>query len=340
MKPFKIVTQLDAAEGKKTKTFADDWVDDCAPSSLAAATNYLRGTAYTSKDGIAWATTAGRVDRDGSGDPTTHEHMKKMAPMAGLALRYAKSWAEVESALKNPDEALLVSVQQPKGYPERVLSAWAKAHKKRTSGKVYGHCTAAAGHEMGAQWADPTMTGKGKEALAVPVTIEEFKQICKSQYPSAPHKAIRILKSVAKKPVQPDLPPVEPRKVEKGDATPVILETPAVEPVKINYGKTLIDTVALAESAIVVTKGAKGMLNKIKSAIDYVVLNSKLDEMLLDAVRTFLTVSISVALGLGIPILDISGGDFRVIISAGLASALNVIVRALNPDDKAYGLSK
>lgn len=340
MKQFKIVTQLDAAEGKKTKTFADDWVDDCAPSSLAAVANYLLGTKYTSRDGIAWATKAGRVDRDGFGDPTTHEHMKKMAPMVGLSLRYAKSWAEVESTLKNPAEAMLVSVQQPKGYPERVLSTWAKAHKKRTNGKTYGHCTAAAGHETGAQWADPTMSGKGKESLAIPITIEEFKQICKSQYPTAPHKAIRILKAKAVKPVQPDLPPVEPRKVENGDTTPVTPKTPAVEPVKINYSKTVTDVVALAESTIIATKGAKGMLSKIKSAIDYVVANSKLDEMLLDAVRTFLTVSISVALGLGIPILDISGGDFRVIISAGLASALNVIVRALNPDDKAYGLSK
>jgi hypothetical protein len=65
---------------------------------------------------------------------------------------------------------------------------------------------------------------------------------------------------------------------------------------------------------------------------------SKLDEMLLDAIRTFLTVSISVALGLGIPLLDISGGDFRTVLSAGLASGLAVIVKALDPSQTDYGI--
>ena len=48
--------------------------------------------------------------------------------------------------------------------------------------------------------------------------------------------------------------------------------------------------------------------------------STDLDEAVLDAIRTFITVSISVALGLGIPLLDISGGDFRTVVSAGLAS--------------------
>ena len=66
--------------------------------------------------------------------------------------------------------------------------------------------------------------------------------------------------------------------------------------------------------------------------------SSKLDEMLLDAIRTFLTVSISVALGLGIPLLDITGGDFRTLLSAGLASGLAVIVKALDPSQTDYGI--
>jgi len=66
--------------------------------------------------------------------------------------------------------------------------------------------------------------------------------------------------------------------------------------------------------------------------------SSKLDEMLLDAIRTFLTVSISVALGLGIPLLDITGGDFRTLLSAGLASGLAVIVKALDPSQSDYGI--
>jgi hypothetical protein len=75
-------------------------------------------------------------------------------------------------------------------------------------------------------------------------------------------------------------------------------------------------------------------MNKWQKILD----GSKLDEMLLDAIRTFLTVSISVALGLGIPLLDISGGDFRTVLSAGLASGLAVIVKALDPSQTDYGI--
>ena len=75
-------------------------------------------------------------------------------------------------------------------------------------------------------------------------------------------------------------------------------------------------------------------MNKVQKILDA----SKLDEMMLDAVRTFLTVSISVALGLGIPLLDITGGDFRTVLSAGLASGLAVLVKALDPSQSDYGI--
>jgi hypothetical protein len=76
-------------------------------------------------------------------------------------------------------------------------------------------------------------------------------------------------------------------------------------------------------------------MNKVQKILDA----SKLDEMVLDAVRTFLTVSISVALGLGIPLLDITGGDFRTVLSAGLASGLAVLVKALDPSQSDYGIN-
>jgi hypothetical protein len=81
-------------------------------------------------------------------------------------------------------------------------------------------------------------------------------------------------------------------------------------------------------------------MNRIWASIKYVAANTQVDEIALDFIRTFLTVSISVALGLGIPLLDISGGDFRTILSAGLASALSVLVKALDPNQSEYGFSR
>lgn len=78
----------------------------------------------------------------------------------------------------------------------------------------------------------------------------------------------------------------------------------------------------------------------IKSGILWIINNTGIDEMLLEAARAFIATSIAVALGLGIPLLDISGGDFRTVVSAGLAACLQVIVRALNPEDGKFGVGK
>lgn len=81
-------------------------------------------------------------------------------------------------------------------------------------------------------------------------------------------------------------------------------------------------------------------MSAIENKIQWIVDNTGIDEMLLEATRAFLATSIAVALGLGIPLLDISGGDFRTVLSAGLAACLQVIVRALNPEDGKFGVGK
>lgn len=209
MRKFKIVTQTDSIEQGKPGT-QDNWMDDCAPSSLAAVANWLLGTAYTSKDGIAWVAKAGRKDRDGFGDPTTFAQIERAAKGLGLRVEWAKSWPQVLTALAHEDRALLISVDQPKNYPATVrLSKWAVAHKKRTGGKSYGHLTAAVGGPKGAQWADPTMTGKGKEAYAVDVTVEELKGILSSRFPGQPYKGVRIVSAIDAKPApEPAVTPI------------------------------------------------------------------------------------------------------------------------------------
>lgn len=81
-------------------------------------------------------------------------------------------------------------------------------------------------------------------------------------------------------------------------------------------------------------------MSAIKNAILWIMNNTGIDEMVLEAARAFVATSIAVALGLGIPLLDISGNDFRTVISAGLAACLQVVVRALNPDDPKFGVGK
>lgn len=82
------------------------------------------------------------------------------------------------------------------------------------------------------------------------------------------------------------------------------------------------------------------MYSDIKAGIRWIIDNTGFDEALIEFVRTFITVSISVALGLGIPLLDITGGDFRTIISAGLASGLQILIKFLDPKNTAFGIKE
>ena len=82
------------------------------------------------------------------------------------------------------------------------------------------------------------------------------------------------------------------------------------------------------------------MYADLKAWIQGIKDNTGIDEALVEFLRTFVTVSMSVALGLGIPLLDISGGDFRTVLSAGLASGIQVLVKYLDPKNTAFGIKE
>jgi hypothetical protein len=207
MKTLKIVTQTDSVETGKPGVH-DNWMDDCAWATLACAANHLTGSTMTSKDGIAVGESVGRHDRDGFPDPTSLAQLVRGANKVGLVARYAKSWSDVLTSMKK-GAVIIINVQQAKDYPAVPMSKWHKAYQKKNPKGTYGHITCAVAGTIGAQWADPTMTGKRKEADAVPVTIWQLKQIASSKG-DAPHRRCLVL---TKKPVVPPRKPVQPKKV-------------------------------------------------------------------------------------------------------------------------------
>lgn len=79
-----------------------------------------------------------------------------------------------------------------------------------------------------------------------------------------------------------------------------------------------------------------GLWTKIKWILD----NTGVDEALLEAVRVGLATGIAVMLATGAPILDMTAQDFRTVASGAIAATLQVIVRALNPEDTKFGVGK
>ncbi len=250
---------------------------------------------------------------------------------------------------------------------------WTKTDpKKITDG--YGHMTSAGYDPVdGWQWACPTRDEKvAAEKYGVPVTEAQLRQIANSKVKAkkvaVDYKCLLIVTHPGKKavapapvaapvavaPIVPAAPTpspapkiavqaprshAEPRKVAEGTKTPDAVQAQLDQIGKADWGALAADGLAVINAAAAATRKEKGM-NRIWAGIKYVAANTQIDEIALDFVRTFLTVSISVALGLGIPLLDIQGGDFRTIVSAGLASGLGIVVKALDRDNGAYGLKR
>ena len=207
MKLLKIVTQTDSIETGKPGV-QDNWMDDCAWSTLACAVNHLTNSNMKTKEAVAIGESVGRKDRDGFPDPTSLAQLVAGAKKAGIVARWAKSWDDVLKAMAG-GAVIGINVQQAKNYPSVRMSNWHRKHQVRKPGKTYGHMTCAAQHEKGAQWADPTMSGKGRESYAVPVTLAELKKIASSKG-NAPHKRCLIF---TRKPVVAPKKPVAPKKV-------------------------------------------------------------------------------------------------------------------------------
>lgn len=321
MNKLKIVTQTDSIE-------KGGWMDDCAPAALMSAANFLTGSTYTSKDGIKFLTKVGRKDIEGQGTPTTFPQLVKAAPLVGLKPKYAKSWDEVVSALK-AGAIVGINVQQAKGYPATVpMSSWHKSHQKRNPGKTYGHMTCAAWAEGKVQWADPTMSGKGKETYAVVVSLADLKKIARSKG-DLPHKRCLIFTAVQKKSSAP-VPTVAP----VSQIVPVSSSAPvAITPPVRTISKASIDTVSAM-------KVAQGIVSKIQVAKGDNKMKDQIIAAAMDAVQAALSTAIAVFLGLGVSIFDLTGDGAKAITASAIGAAILVLQRWLDEDNTRYGRTR
>lgn len=328
-------------------------LDDCGPSALAAAIFHAsNGTVNPGvKSAIDAAAKAGRVDKNGTSEGTTFAQIIKAAQFLGAQMTIAPTWAKAVAAMKQ-GKAVCVAFRAPVAAPQSTWSAAQKSSLKRHPGHTYAHFATLAIVDGKFVFADPMMSGKGSEEFGKFITEDEAKTIAhwgigegnaKRKTPMAWIVSVKIAatpETPAKIVAVAPTGDAEEQKTESGTKTLSDIEIALNALKKADWGSIGAKGLALASDAAEVAKKEKTTVAKIGAWLRYVAQNSKIDEMLLDATRTFLTVSISVALGLGIPLLDVSGGDFRLVVSAGLASALQVIVKALDPSNSDYGITR
>jgi hypothetical protein len=368
---FRVKSQLDHIE-------KGGILDDCGPSSVAALVAWA--SAYevdpSAADGIAMKKKiTGQKDLDGVSDNgSSLAQLIKVANGFGAKARWAKSWDDVVASAKR-GAGVGVWVEQPAGYPDgQEVSAWHEKWKRwwwvkqKQPRRTYGHMTASGFDiEEGVwYWACPTRSGKGAEAYGVKITEADLRKIADSKrvagktktpdyrhtiivewpnrkvaptpVPNTPLPAPVAAVPVAPK-VIPPTPAPSPVASRKSASTGIDDEIAALGRVNwANVGDEAGKSLAAALNAGAKAKG--GTMDKIKASIAWTIANTGIDEAVLEALRVGLSTGLAVMLATGAPILEMTTQDFRVVASGAIAATLQVLVRALNPDDPKFGVGR
>jgi hypothetical protein len=376
---YRVKSQLYADAEAQVKGAANQILDDCTWSSAAAAVSWASGYTvdYSAAQGVAaFEKATGRKDVQGKNDAggSLAEAVKTIAVLGGKA-RYAKSWEDAMAAAKG-GAALMVWVQQPVGYPDVRISKWHDVWKKWWSKKDPAHLKAGYGHmtsagwceDHGWQWSCPTRDERvAAEKYGVPVTEAQLRQIANSKVQAkkvaVDYKCLLIVthpgKVVAPAPVAaPVVAPV----VAPTPAPTIVVQTPPSQPkeVPVNKKTKTAAVIADAEAALQrvdwddkgkeainalveaakASNGKKGFRAKVAASFGWIIANTGIDEMIIEALRTGLGTGLAIALASGSQITRLDADQADMIFAGAIAACLQVIVRALNPDDPKFGIGK
>lgn len=251
---------------------------------------------------------------------------------------------------------------------------WAKkdpAHLKAG----YGHMTSAAWCEdHGWQWACPTRDDKtAAEKYGVPVTEEQLRLIANSKVKAgklaADYKALLIV--THPRTMAAPAPVAAPVVVPTPVVAPVVAPTPAptiaveapkshAERSSMPKGTKTAAVIADAEAALQrvdwddkgkeaisalveaakASNGKKGLRAKVAASFGWIIANTGIDEMVVEALRTGLGTALALLLATGSQLTKLDADQADMILAGAIAACLQVIVRALNPDDPKFGVGK
>lgn len=243
----------------------------------------------------------------------------------------------------------------------------------------YGHMTSAGWDAVdGWQWACPTRDEKvAAEKYGVPVTEAQLRQIANSKVKAkkvaVDYKCLLIVTHPGK--VAAPKPQDNPTPVPAPVAAPVVapVVAPAAAPTIVVQAPTshakeapmpkvtkTAATIADAEAALLrvdwdekskeavsalvaaakASNGKRGLRSKITASASWIIANTGIDEMVVEALRTGLGTALALLLATGSQLTKLDADQADMILAGAIAACLQVIVRALNPDDPKFGVGK
>jgi hypothetical protein len=307
------------------------------------------------------------------------EAAQTIAVLGGKA-RYAKSWEDAVAAAKGGAALMVWVQQPigyPAGVPiSKWHDGWKRYWTKTDPKKItdgYGHMTSAGWCEdHGWQWACPTRDEKvNAEKYGVPVTEAQLRQIANSKVKAgkvgADYKCLLIVthpgKVAAPAPVAtPVVAPVVVPVSAPPPAPTIVVQAPQSDPKEVPMAKSTKTAAVIADagaalqrvdwddkgkeafSALVeaakASNGKKGFRAKTVASISWLIANTGIDEMLTEALRTGLGTALALLLATGSQLTKLDADQADMILAGAIAACLQVIVRALNPDDPKFGVGK
>ena len=239
----------------------------------------------------------------------------------------------------------------------------------------YGHMTSAGYDEVdGWQWACPTRDEKvAAEKYGVPVTEAQLRQIANSKVKAkkvaVDYKCLLIVTHPGKvaAPAPAAAPVVAPTPVVVPVSAPapaptIVVQAPTSHAKEVPMAKSTKTAAVIADAeaalqrvdwddkgkeainalveAAKAANGKKGFRAKAAASLGWIVANTGIDEMVIEALRTGLGTGLAIALASGSQITRLDADQADMIFAGAIAACLQVIVRALNPDDPKFGIGK
>ena len=288
------------------------------------------------------------------------------------AVAAAKAGAALQIWVQQP-------VGYPAGVPiSKWHDGWKRYWTKKDPKKItdgYGHMTSAGYDPVdGWQWACPTRDEKAAaEKYGVPVTEAQLRQIANSKVKAkkvaVDYKCLLIVTHPGK--VAAPAPVAAPVVVPAPVVAPVVAPAPAptivvqappshAKEVPVTKKAKTAAVIADAEAALLrvdwdekskeavsalveaakASNGKKGLRAKTVASISWLIANTGIDEMLTEALRTGLGTALALLLATGSQLTKLDADQADMILAGAIAACLQVIVRALNPDDPKFGVGK
>jgi hypothetical protein len=165
--------------------------------------------------------------------------------------------------------------------------------------------------------------------VAVPVAVASLDEHIDTRLAAAPTIAVEAPTSHAK-----EVP------VTKKTKTAAVIADAEAAMLRVDWddkGKEAINALVEAAKA---SNGKKGFRAKVGASFGWIIANTGIDEMVIEALRTGLGTGLAIALASGSQITRLDADQADMIFAGAIAACLQVIVRALNPDDPKFGVGK